>query len=97
MSDSNLDYGQDRYQLDAYLEKHPDTLADVDRPQAGNFIIAANKLTGVALGITSDPNQYEWLRKNFTPLDTLANYYFIFKISPEEIKQLCQTTDYCNK
>jgi len=97
LSDSNLDYGQDRYQLDAYLEKHPGTLTDVDRPQAGNFIIAANKLTGVALGITSDPTQYEWLRKNFTPLDTVANYYFIFKISPEEIKRLCQTTDYCNK
>jgi hypothetical protein len=49
----------------------------------------------VALGINSNPTQYEWLRKNFEPVDTLANYYFIFKISPEEIEKLCRTTNYC--
>jgi hypothetical protein len=95
LSDSNLDYGQDRYQLDAYLKEHPDALVDVDYPRAGHFIIPANRLTGVALGIKSDPKQYEWLRKNFEPIGTVANYYFIFKISSEEINHLCQTTDYC--
>jgi hypothetical protein len=95
LSDSNLDYGQDRYQLEAYLANHPEALTEVEKPQAGHFVISANLLTGVALGINSDPQQYAWLRENFEPNATLANYYFIFDISPDELENLCQTTSYC--
>jgi hypothetical protein len=31
------------------------------------------------------------------PVDTIAYYYLIYKISPEEIFELCNTTNYCNK
>ena len=86
LSDSNLDWGQDRYQLDEYLAEHPEALTEVSHPQAGHFIIRANVLTG---------ETYEWLTKNFEPVGTLANYFFIYQISPIDIEHLCNTTDYC--
>jgi hypothetical protein len=95
LSDSNLDWGQDRYQFESYLIEHPDVRTEVDGPQAGHFILSSNRLTGVNLGDGNDPDQYEWLAKNFIPDETLANYYFIFDISPEEIAVFCQSTTVC--
>jgi hypothetical protein len=86
LSNSNLDWGQDRYQLDMYLAKHPEALTEVGHPQAGLFVIRANVLVG---------ESYEWLTNNFVPDGVLANYFFIFKVTPEEFEKLCQSSNYC--
>ena len=93
LADSNIDWGQGRYELDQYLLAHPDAIYKPQKARSGNIIVRVNDLVGV----TVDPNQYAWLRNNFDPVGTIADAYLIYKISPNELKKLCATTTYCNK
>jgi 4-amino-4-deoxy-L-arabinose transferase-like glycosyltransferase len=93
LADSNIDWGQGRNELDQYLLEHPDAVYKPGKARSGHLIIRVNDLVGV----TTDPSQYAWLRDNFEPVGTIAYYYLIYKISPEEILKLCNTTNYCNK
>jgi len=96
LADSNLDWGADGAQLERYLAAHPDAIYAPDHPVAfhpipGRLVIEVNDL----LGIVKDPQEYAWLRNNFEPVGTVAYSYLIYQISPQEISNLCATTNYC--
>lgn len=93
LSDSNLDWGQGKFYLEQYLSKHPDAVYSPDHVQAGTLVVSGSDL----VGILENPNKYAWLRDNFKPVTTVAYAYFVYKISPQEITELCASTDFCGK
>jgi len=93
LADSNLDWGQSKAELDKYFAEHQNAKDPQRTPEPGLFVVSANRL----VGIVANPERFRWLRENFEPVDTVANYYFVYQISPEQIDKLCQTTDYCRQ
>ena len=93
LADSNLDWGQSKTELDRYFTEHQNANDPQGVPEPGNFVISVNRLVGVI----SDSDRFRWLRENFEPVDIIANYYLVYKISPEQINELCQSTNYCSR
>jgi hypothetical protein len=91
LADSNLDWGQGRHEFEKYLIDNPDASYPARYVRAGHFIVSANDLVGIA----KDPAIYAWLRNNFEPVDNVAYSYFVFRVTPEEKRELCLTTSYC--
>ncbi len=91
LSDSNLDWGQSRNDLQRFLVENPNAVVNPDHIQSGVLIVEAD----VLVGVLSDPAQDAWLRDNFKPVQTVAYSYFVYKITPEEITALCSSTAYC--
>jgi hypothetical protein len=91
LADSNLDWSQNKNKLDDYLAEHPDVIFPRIYPTSGYFIVSVNRLVGV----TRDPTELAWLRKNFEPVGNVAYSYLLYEISPQQIETLCRTTDYC--
>ena len=94
LANSNLDWAQGQYYLNAYLEAHPTAKYMPSWPRSGLIIVPANFLVGVQP--KNDPELYKWLRENFQPTQTIAYEYLVFNISPHELKQFCMTTAYCH-
>ncbi len=92
LADSNIDWRQSSDELALYLSQHPDARLAPSEPQAGHFILSVNGLVGL-----SAKDDRKWLRMNFEPDGTVAYSYLVYKISPEEIGQVCATTAYCRK
>ncbi|MBI5354627.1 MAG: glycosyltransferase family 39 protein [Chloroflexi bacterium] len=93
LADSNLDWGQSKAELDEYFAEHQNAKDPQRTPEPGLFVVSANRL----VGIVANPERFRWLRESFEPVDTIANYYFVYQISPEQVDKLCQTTDYCHQ
>lgn len=93
LADSNIDWSQGKNELDQYMIEHPDAVYKPGKVRSGHLVVRVNDLVGV----TTDPQEYAWLRDNFEPVDTIVYSYLIYKISPEEISHLCATTTYCDK
>jgi hypothetical protein len=93
LADSNIDWGQGKNELHQYLLKYPGAAYAPNRVRAGRIVVGVNDLVGV----TTDPEKYAWLRNHFEPIDMIAYSYLVYKISPEEIDNLCTTTTYCEK
>ena len=93
LADSNIDWGQSKNELWKYISEHPDAIYSPRRVRSGRIVVGINDLVGV----TVDPDQYAWLRNNFEPVDTIAYTYLIYKISPEDLDELCATTAYCDE
>jgi dolichyl-phosphate-mannose-protein mannosyltransferase len=93
LADSNIDWSQGKNELDQYLLGHPDAVYKPGKVRPGHLVVRVNDLVGV----TTEPEQYAWLRDNFEPVDTIAYSYLIYRISPEEINHLCGTTAYCDQ
>lgn len=93
LADSNIDWGQGRNELHQYLSKYPGAAYRPNNVRAGRIVVGVNDLVGV----TTDPEKYAWLRNNFEPIDTIVYSYVVYKISPEEIDNLCATTTYCDE
>lgn len=91
LSDSNLDWGQGQFYLNQYLFTHPDVVYSPDHIQPGTLVVGGDDL----VGILENPARYAWLRNNFKPVDTIAYTYFVYKISPQEIANLCASTLFC--
>ena len=91
LADSNLDWGQGRHEFEKYLIDNPDVSYPTKYVRAGDFIVSANDLVGIA----KDPVIYAWLRNNFEPVDNVAYSYFVYHVTPEEKRELCLTTSYC--
>jgi hypothetical protein len=91
LADSNLDWGQSKTELERYFRDHPEASQPPANPQSGHFAVSANRL----VGITADPERFRWLRENFRPVGTVANYYFVFEISQAEIDRLCMSAVEC--
>lgn len=93
LADSNVDWGQDKNELQGYLEEHPNALYKPSNVRPGHLVVRINDLVGV----TQDPEKYAWLRNNFEPEKSIGYSYLVYIISQEEIDELCSTTAYCDK
>jgi hypothetical protein len=91
LADSNIDYGQAEGALNAYLASRPQATYNPAAPTSGLVVIGVNDLVGVF----GRPQQYAWLRENFTPQDTIAKTYLIYDIPAGEIQALCETYKTC--
>jgi len=88
MADSNLEWGQDRWYLQQYRQRHPEALVSPQQPVAGHLVVRVNQLTGVFL-----PNRYRWLRENFEPVDTIRGSYLVYNISQAELDAITRTEE----
>jgi 4-amino-4-deoxy-L-arabinose transferase-like glycosyltransferase len=91
LSDSNLNWGQGKYYLEAYLTEHPEAIYEPEKIVSGEIIASPDDLVGV----TDDPQKFAWLRENFEPTGTVAYAYLIYEVSPQALEQLCQTKSIC--
>ena len=83
-ADSNLDWGQSRARVDAYLAAHPDVLPAPGKPFPGRIIVGANQLTGVVTR-----KRMEWLRESgLVPVDHVAFTHFLFDVTEAEARRL---------
>lgn len=88
LSDSNLDWGQDRGFVERYLEEHPEVVWQPAEPSAGRILVGTNWLTGVL-----KRRHDTWLRGRFEPVDHLRYSTLIFEISEEEAERARRSTD----
>jgi hypothetical protein len=93
LADSNVDWGQDRNELDRYLLENPEAIYKTRKVRTGTIVVRINDLVGV----TTDPSQYAWLRDNFEPSDMIGHSYLVYKITAEDINPLCATSISCNE
>ena len=92
LADSNLDWEQGKLYLDSYLSAHPQADFEPKTVKPGQIVVSINALVGV-LG---PADQYAWLRGNFEPVDSIADEYLVYHLTPEQIKQICARTNYCS-
>lgn len=91
LADSNLNWGQGKNELRQYLEDYPGALYSPNNVRSGRLVVSVNDLAGIMVG----REKYAWLRENFEPVDSIAHCYLVYKITPEQIEELCATTNYC--
>ena len=91
LADSNLDWEQGKHYLDAYLAANPQAEYEPKSIKPGQFVVSVDTLVGIMNG----PNQYAWLRQNFEPVDSIAGEYLVYRLTPQQIKQMCAHTDFC--
>lgn len=95
LADSNLEWGQDFYLLEDYMRNNEKAQKAPEIPglisETTTYFVSVNRLVGVIAG----PENYMWLRENFEPVDMIGNSYLIYRIAPDEMKQLCSTTAFC--
>lgn len=94
LSDSNLDWGQGQYYLSDYMAAHPNAIYTPGNVMSGELIVAASNLVGVTTW--GNPDKYKWLRDNFQPANIIAYEYLVFDVTPQQLQQLCSTTNYCH-
>ena len=97
LADSNLDWGQDEYVFEAYIKSHPEVKKIPDHPHPINktwtFYLRVNELVGVS---TAPPDAYAWLMENFEPTGMISPSYLLWEITPKQMQDLCDRTDYCD-
>ncbi len=91
LADSNLDWGQGRAALKAYLAANPQADFEPATAKPGQIIVSPNALVGVLAPL----EKYAWLRQNFSPSGTIADEYLIYNISQQEFDQKCALTRFC--
>jgi hypothetical protein len=93
----NLDWGQDAFILKRYRAEHPGVHKASETPvlltETTRYYLDVNQLVGV----TRDPETFKWLRDNFEPVDRIAPSYLLFEITPEQMRDLCRRTTYCDQ
>ena len=83
-ADSNLDWGQSRARVEAYLARHPGVLQAPGRPFPGRIIVGANVLTGVVTR-----KRMEWLRESgLRPVGHVAFTHFLFDLTNADAARL---------
>jgi len=85
-ADSNLDWGQSRARVEAYLAGQPGVLQAPAKPFPGRIIVGANQLTGVVTR-----KRMEWLRESgLAPVGHVAFTHFLFDVTEAEARRLRQ-------
>jgi hypothetical protein len=79
LADSNLDWRGNEWYLAEYLRRHPGTIVDPRKPQAGRIVVPVNALVGV----NRDPEEYRWLREHFAPVDHIAYSFLVYDVPQE--------------
>lgn len=83
-ADSNLEWGQSRARVEAYLAANPSVLRAPAKPFPGRILVSANQLTGVVTR-----KRMEWLRESgIQPIGHVSYTHFLFDISPSEAERL---------
>ena len=83
-ADSNIEWGQSRGRIAAYLAGHPEVIEAPAKPFPGRIIVGANQLTGVVTR-----KRMEWLRESgLKPVGQVAFTHFLFDITREQSQQL---------
>jgi 4-amino-4-deoxy-L-arabinose transferase-like glycosyltransferase len=77
LADSNVDWRQNGFYFDKYLEKHPDIYVNPESSVSGRIIVNVNNLVGV----TCSPVKYEWLRECCEPVDHVGYSFLIYDTS----------------
>jgi hypothetical protein len=91
LSDSNLNWGQGKYYLQDYFSSHPEAVYEPGNIESGLIVMSPDDLVGV----TDDPHKFAWLRENFEPIDTVADVYLVYDVSPQALDRLCKTKSVC--
>ncbi len=81
LADSNIDWGQNRAELELFLAQHPDYVFQPTGPTAGTVVVGVNELVGVF----GQPEDYQWLRDKFKPIGTFRNSYLIYSVSAADL------------
>ncbi len=79
LADSNLDWKQDRDEVDAFLAKNPAVVLDPPKPVAGWVLVRANLLAGI------EPRKADyWLcGRGLRPVAHVAYAHLLFHIPPQ--------------
>jgi len=74
LADSNLDWGQDGYYLQRYLDAHKtqSIAKNPPVPTTGTVIVNVNSLIGP---------DYQWLRDNYSPVSRVAYSWLVYQVS----------------
>jgi hypothetical protein len=91
LADSNIDWKQNRFYLEKYMQAHPDSMYEPAQIRPGVIIVSVNSLVGV----NEEPARYAWLRENFEPVDTIAYSYLIYDVKPSDLDRLCAMKSIC--
>jgi 4-amino-4-deoxy-L-arabinose transferase-like glycosyltransferase len=73
--DSNLDWGQDGWYVQQYLQDHPGVETDARFPFDGTYLVSANQVGGLA-----DTKHYVWLQRH-DPVDHVGYSHLVYEIS----------------
>lgn len=78
LADSNVDWGQNEYYLEKYIENHSHETINVNPEKRvdGTVIVNINNL----VGITASWNKYSWLRDNYKPNDNIGYSWLVYRI-----------------
>jgi hypothetical protein len=84
LADSNLDWRGNQWYLTEYIQRHPGVVVDPRKPQAGRIAVPVNAL----VGINRSPEEYKWLRENFTPVDHIAYSLLVYDVPERALSQV---------
>jgi 4-amino-4-deoxy-L-arabinose transferase-like glycosyltransferase len=85
-ADSNLDWGQSRARVQAWVAAHPEVLEAPGKPFPGRILVGANQLTGVVTR-----KRMEWLRESgLVPTGHVAFTHFLFDVTEAQARRLRQ-------
>lgn len=85
LADSNLDWGQNRDKIEAWLAKRGQGLSRLDPVHVlpGHNTLSVNVLAGIR-----DLERHRWVREHLTPLGHLGHTYVTYDASDEEFERL---------
>jgi hypothetical protein len=109
LADSNLDWGQNRYYLQHYLQQNPSVLflrcstkGRLEIEQRDQNLEIKNQPTVKAviavnklLGITENPKTFELLRDEKIPVDHVAYSFLVFELKQKELAHLLDSSENC--
>ena len=83
LAGTNINWGQNRWYRDRYLEAHPEVHPNRVKPRPGKVLVNVNRLIA-----DSYPDEFRWLRENFEPVNHVAYSYLIFDITEMDLKRI---------
>ena len=82
LANADIAWGQGGWYLQQYLKRYPDAILRPEEPVAGRIIVDVNSLRRY------HRERYEWLTKNFEPVDHVAYAYLVYQISVEDLARI---------
>ncbi len=83
LAGTNINWGQNRWYRNRYLEAHPEVIRDPATQQAGRILVNVNRLVAVYY-----PDRFRWLRENFDPFGHVAYSYLVFEVREEDLAKI---------
>jgi hypothetical protein len=84
LADSNLDWEDHGYYIEAFQRKHPEMSITIEpargKPVPGWILVGANGLVGIF-----EPERFRWLREGFVPIRQVAYSHLLYYIPPERV------------